>query len=197
MKHLLFFMITASFALQTILFAQPYSNDPSSQAGVQVPSAEGDANSNQSPIVDNTRPQKNELTLSILKPDAVRNRHIGDIISRFEDNGLHVVALKMVKLNRDQASQFYNVHRDRPFFNDLVNFMSSGPIVAMVLEGEQAVSKNRQLMGATDPRKAEKGTIRADLAESVTQNVVHGSDSLESARQEIPFFFESSEIYSY
>jgi nucleoside-diphosphate kinase len=147
-------------------------------------------------IVDNMPQRKVERTLSILKPDAVRNRHIGDIISRYEDNGLRVVAIKMVKLNPDQAAQFYDIHRDRPFFKDLVQFMSSGPVVIMVLEGDQAVSKNRQLMGATDPSKADKGTIRADFAESVSQNAVHGSDSLESANKEIPFFFKPNEIYS-
>lgn len=148
-----------------------------------------------STVIDNISEKNFERTLSILKPDAVRNRHIGDIISRFEGNGLRVVAIKMLKLNSDQASKFYSVHRDRPFFKDLVQFISSGPVIVMVLEGEQAVSKNRQLMGATDPNKAEQGTIRADYAESISQNAVHGSDSLEAANQEIPFFFRSNEIY--
>src|SRR5262249_35446320 len=133
--------------------------------------------------------QKIERTLSILKPDAVRNRHIGDIISRFEDSGLRIAAIKMVRLTPEQAAQFYNIHRERPFYKELVQFMSSGPVVVMVLEGDQAVSKNRQLMGATDPSKAEKGTIRAEYAESISRNAVHGSDSVESANQEIPFFF--------
>lgn len=137
-----------------------------------------------------------ERTLSIIKPDAVRNRHIGDVISRFEDAGLHVIAIKMTKLNAEQARQFYKIHRDRPFFRDLVDFMSSGPIVIMVLEGKNAVNKNRQLMGATDPLKADKGTIRADLADSVTRNAVHGSDSPTTAREEILFFFKPQDLYS-
>lgn len=140
--------------------------------------------------------QKIERTLSILKPDAVRNRHIGNIISRFEDEGLRVAAIKMVSLTPEQASQFYAIHRDRPFFPGLVKFMSSGPVVVLVLEGNQAIKKNREIMGATDPKKAEKGTIRADFAESVSQNAVHGSDSPEAARQEIIFFFKPNEIYS-
>ncbi len=197
MKHVFFLALVISFALQTVLFAQSTGHKPPPQLEVQVqrlPSNSQGAYSD-STLIDNTRPQKNELTLSILKPDAVRNRHIGEIISRFENNGLHVVALKMVRLNKEQAGQFYNIHRDRPFFSGLVDFMSSGPVVVIVLEGENAVSKNRQLMGATDPNKAEKGTIRADYAESMSENAVHGSDSIESARQEIPFFFKQNEIF--
>ncbi|WP_068467483.1 nucleoside-diphosphate kinase [Candidatus Protochlamydia phocaeensis] len=138
-----------------------------------------------------------ERTLSIIKPDAVRQDHIGDIISRFEHAGLHVAGIKMVHLNKNQAAQFYRVHRDRPFFPGLVDFMASGPVIVLVLEGDQAVAKNRQLMGATDPKKAEKGTIRADYAESVSQNAVHGSDSPEAAKEEILFFFRPNELYSH
>jgi nucleoside-diphosphate kinase len=146
---------------------------------------------------DELRPkQKIEWTLSILKPDVLKNRHIGDIISRFEDAGLRVAAIKMVQLTPEQAAQFYSIHREKPFFPELVQYMSSGPIVAMVLEGDRAISKNRELMGETDPRKAAKGTIRADFAESISHNAVHGSDSPESARQEIAFFFLPNEIYS-
>lgn len=140
--------------------------------------------------------QKVEKTLSILKPDAVKGHHIGEIISRFEDKGLHVVAIKMVRLNRAQAAKFYHVHEKRPFFNDLVNFMSSGPIVVMVLEGNRAINKNRSIMGATNPATAEGGTIRADFAKSITENAVHGSDSAEAAQEEIRFFFESDEVFS-
>jgi nucleoside-diphosphate kinase len=140
--------------------------------------------------------QKIERTLSILKPDALKNHHIGNIISRFEDAGLHIAALKMIKLTPEQVSEFYKIHRDRPFYPELVKFISSGPIVAIVLEGNNAVNKNRQLMGATDPNKAEKGTIRADYAESVSRNSVHGSDSLENANQEIEFFFQPNEIFA-
>lgn len=132
-----------------------------------------------------------ERTLSIIKPDGVNNHHIGEIISRFEKAGLRIADIKMVTLSKEQAEQFYQEHRERPFYQDLVKSMTSGPVVLMVLEGNQAVSKNRELMGATDPKKAEKGTIRADFAKDVTQNTVHGSDSPESARREILFFFPS------
>ncbi len=149
------------------------------------------------PQSDELRPnQKIERTLSILKPDALKNRHVGDIISRFEDAGLRVAAIKMIRLSSEQASQFYSMHRERLFFPDLVKYMSSGPIIVIVLEGNQAISKNRQLMGSTDPKKAEKGTIRADFAQSITENAVHGSDSPEAARQEIAFFFQPNEIYT-
>lgn len=137
---------------------------------------------------------KTEQTLSIIKPDAVKANHIGEIISRFEKNGLKIVGIKIVSLTKDQAGQFYQVHKERPFYSDLTDFISSGPVVVMVLEGDKAVTKNRQLMGATDPKKAEKGTIRADFAESVSHNAVHGSDSPESAVEEISFFFEPSEL---
>ena len=135
-----------------------------------------------------------QQTLSIIKPDGVANKHIGDVISRFEKNGLKVAAIKMVRMTPDQASQFYAVHKDRPFYHDLVSMMSSGPIIVMVLEGNDAVAKNRQLMGATDPQKAAVGTIRADFAKSITENTVHGSDSAESAETEIAFFFKPEEI---
>jgi nucleoside-diphosphate kinase len=137
-----------------------------------------------------------EQTLSIIKPDGVRNNHIGDIISRFEDEGLKVVALKMTRLSKEQAGQFYQEHKDRPFYNDLVQFMTSGPVVLVVLEGKNAVAKNRELMGATNPEKADRGTIRADFAESVTKNAVHGSDSQTSAKKEINFFFQPQDILS-
>jgi nucleoside-diphosphate kinase len=136
-------------------------------------------------------PIQKEQTLSIIKPDAVRNRHIGEIISRFEKEGLTIKALKTLNLSKEQAAQFYKEHQNRPFFNDLTQYMSSGPIVVLVLEGEQAIQKNRRLMGATDPSKAEKGSIRADFAESITQNAVHGSDSSEAAAAEILFFFHT------
>lgn len=135
-----------------------------------------------------------EQTLSIIKPDAVANKHIGDVIARFEKNNLHVAAMRMVKLSKEQAGDFYAVHKERPFYGDLVDFMSSGPVVVLVLEGDNAVAKNRELMGATDPKKANPGTIRADFAESMSKNAVHGSDSLENAKNEILFFFKSDEI---
>jgi nucleoside-diphosphate kinase len=135
-----------------------------------------------------------EQTLSIIKPNGVRDNHVGAIIERFEQNGLRVAAVKMVLLSKDQAQQFYVVHKDRPFYNDLVTSMTSGPIVAIVLEGDNAVAKNREIMGPTDPKKAPKGTIRGDFAVSITENAVHGSDSVESAKKEIPFFFTPSEI---
>jgi nucleoside-diphosphate kinase len=135
-----------------------------------------------------------EQTLSIIKPDAVANHHIGDIISRFEKNNLKIAALKMVKLDKQQAGDFYAVHKDRPFYGELVEFMSAGPVVVMVLEGDNAVSKNRELMGATDPKKADANTIRKDFAESISKNAVHGSDSLENAKTEIEFFFKPEDI---
>lgn len=135
-----------------------------------------------------------ERTLSIIKPDAVKKGVIGQIIARFEANGLRIAAAKKIWLGRQDAKAFYEVHKDRPFFGDLVDFMVSGPVVVMVLEGPNAVAKNRELMGATDPKKAEKGTIRADFAESIDANAVHGSDSLENAAREVAFFFSSREI---
>jgi nucleoside-diphosphate kinase len=137
-----------------------------------------------------------ERTLSIIKPDAVAKNVIGKIYSRFEDAGLKVIAAKMVHLSELEAGQFYAVHAARPFFKDLVHFMISGPVMIQVLEGENAILKNRELMGATDPSKAEKGTIRADFAQSIDANAVHGSDSPETAAQEIAFFFAGLQVYS-
>lgn len=137
-----------------------------------------------------------ERTLSIIKPDAVKKNVIGQICSRFEENGLKIVAAKMTYLTHNEASEFYAVHKDRPFFNDLIEFMTSGPVMVMVLRGENAVAKNRELMGATNPEEADAGTIRADFADSIDANAIHGSDSLENAAIEIDFFFDSEEIYS-
>ncbi|CCB80229.1 Nucleoside diphosphate kinase [Helicobacter bizzozeronii CIII-1] len=128
-------------------------------------------------------------TLSIIKPDGVKKKIIGKIITRFEEAGLEVVKIKRMHLSTTQAQDFYAIHKDRPFFKDLIAFMTSGDVVVMVLEGEGAVEKNRKLMGATDPKKAEPGTIRADFADNIDANVVHGSDSPENAKQEIAFFF--------
>lgn len=135
-----------------------------------------------------------ERTLSIIKPDAVAKGVIGKILDRFESNGLRVAATKKIQLSRTDAEAFYAVHSERPFFKDLVEFMISGPVVVSVLEGESAVSKNRKLMGATNPKEAEAGTIRADFAENIDANAVHGSDSLENAAIEIAFFFSTREI---
>ncbi|MCZ4064010.1 nucleoside-diphosphate kinase [Oxalobacter aliiformigenes] len=135
-----------------------------------------------------------ERTLSIVKPDAVAKNVIGKIYSRFEDAGLKIVAARMVQLSRPEAEGFYAVHKERPFFNDLVEFMISGPVMVQVLEGENAIAKNRELMGATDPKKAEKGTIRADFADSIDANAVHGSDAPETAAVEIAYFFPSMQI---
>ncbi|HTP40532.1 MAG TPA: nucleoside-diphosphate kinase [Steroidobacteraceae bacterium] len=135
-----------------------------------------------------------ERTLSIIKPDGVAGNHIGDIYRRFESQGLRIVAARMLQLSQAQAEAFYGVHRERPFFKDLVKFMTSGPVIAQVLEGEGAILKNRDIMGATDPKKADKGTIRADFAQSIDANVVHGSDAPETAAVEIAFFFSGTEI---
>ena len=137
-----------------------------------------------------------ERTLSIIKPDAVGKSVIGKIYSRFETNGLKIVAARMAWLSRQEAEGFYAVHRERPFFGELVDFMVSGPVMVQVLEGENAVAKNRELMGATDPKKADKGTIRADFAASIDANAVHGSDSAENAQIEIAYFFPSCQVYS-
>ena len=137
-----------------------------------------------------------ERTLSIIKPDAVAKNVIGKIISRFEAAGLKMVAGKLVHLSRSEAEQFYAVHSARPFFKDLVEFMISGPVMIQVLEGESAIAKNRDLMGATDPKKAEKGTIRADFAASIDANAVHGSDAAETAAVEIAFFFAGMNLHS-
>lgn len=136
-----------------------------------------------------------EQTLSIIKPDAVAANHTGEIISRFEKAGLRIAAIKMQKLSNEQAKAFYAIHSERPFFNDLTTFMSSGPSVAIVLEGPNAVAKNREIMGATDFKKADKGSLRADFAQSITKNAVHGSDSIENAKTEIAFFFKPNEIF--
>jgi nucleoside-diphosphate kinase len=135
-----------------------------------------------------------ERTLSIIKPDAVAKNVIGEIYARFERAGLKVIAARMMQLSEADAQGFYAVHKERPFFKDLVKFMISGPVMVQVLEGDNAIARNRELMGATDPKKADKGTIRADFADSIDANAVHGSDSAENARTEIAFFFASSEL---
>lgn len=142
-----------------------------------------------------TTTRTKEQTLSIIKPDAVGQNQIGNIIEYFERDGLSIVAAKMVHLTDEQAKKFYAVHKDRPFFQELVDFMTSGPVLVMVLEGENAVVRNRTIMGPTDPSKAPSGTIRADFATSIERNAVHGSDSPETAKDEIEFFFKSAEIH--
>jgi nucleoside-diphosphate kinase len=137
-----------------------------------------------------------ERTLSIIKPDAVAKNVIGQIYSRFENAGLKVIAARMVQLSRAEAEGFYAVHRERPFFKDLVDFMISGPVMVQALEGDNAIAKNRDLMGATDPKKADKGTIRADFADSIDANAVHGSDGPDTAKIEIAYFFPSLNVYS-
>ena len=137
-----------------------------------------------------------ERTLSIIKPDAVAKNVVGQILSRFEGAGLKIVAARMMQLSQADAEAFYAVHKARPFFGDLVKFMISGPVVVQVLEGEGAILKNRDLMGATDPKKADKGTIRADFADSIDANAVHGSDSAENARTEVAYFFPACEVFS-
>jgi nucleoside-diphosphate kinase len=135
-----------------------------------------------------------ERTLSIVKPDGVGRNLIGDVYRRFEQVGLQVVAARMMRLSQAEAEGFYAVHRERPFFKDLVRFMTSGPVMVQVLEGENAIAKNREVMGATDPKKAAKGTIRADLATSIDENIVHGSDAADTAAREINYFFREIEI---
>jgi nucleoside-diphosphate kinase len=137
-----------------------------------------------------------ERTLSIIKPDAVAKNVVGQILARFEGAGLKIIAARMMQLSKADAEAFYGVHKARPFFNDLVSFMISGPVMVQVLEGEGAILKNRDLMGATDPKKAEKGTIRADFADSIDANAVHGSDAAETAANEIAFFFPGLQIHS-
>jgi len=137
-----------------------------------------------------------ERTLSIIKPDAVAKNVIGKIYSRFESNGLKIVAARLMHLSRAEAEGFYAVHKERPFFKDLVDFMISGPVMVQVLEGESAIQKNRDLMGATDPKKAEAGTIRADFAESIDANAGHGSDGPDTAKVEISYFFPAMNVYS-
>ncbi len=138
---------------------------------------------------------KTERTLSIIKPDAVAKNVVGQILARFEAAGLKIVAARMAHLSRGEAEAFYAVHKARPFFNDLVNFMISGPVMIQVLQGEGAIAKNRDLMGATDPKKADKGSIRADFADSIDANAVHGSDAAETAAGEIAFFFPGMNVY--
>ena len=135
-----------------------------------------------------------ERTLSIVKPDGVARNLIGEVVRRFEGKGLKVIAARMLRLSREQAEQFYEVHRERPFYGSLVRYMTSGPVMAQVLEGENAIVANRDIMGATDPKKAAPGTIRADLAESIEANVVHGSDSPDTAAREIGFFFSGIDL---
>jgi nucleoside-diphosphate kinase len=137
-----------------------------------------------------------ERTLSIIKPDAVAKNVIGQIVARFEQAGLKVIAARMMQLSREDAGRFYGVHKERPFFKDLVDFMVSGPVFVQALEGENAIQTNRDLMGATDPKKADKGTIRADFAESIDANAVHGSDAVDTARNEIAFFFPEMNVHS-
>lgn len=137
-----------------------------------------------------------ERTLSIIKPGAVRDNHIGGIVAKFEAAGLRVVAQKMIRMSAAQAGDFYGVHRDKPFFGELVEFMTYGPVVVQVLEGDNAIQSNRDVMGATNPANAAPGTIRADFATSITENAVHGSDGPETARTEISFFFKDGEIFS-
>jgi nucleoside-diphosphate kinase len=138
-----------------------------------------------------------EQTLSILKPDAVSKNVIGEIYSRFEKNGLKIIAAKMKHLSKSEAEGFYAVHKERPFFNDLVKFMISGPVMIQVLEGDNAVIRNRDIMGATDPKVAASGTIRSDFADSIDANAVHGSDSIDNAKIEIAYFFPQTEVYSH
>jgi nucleoside-diphosphate kinase len=137
-----------------------------------------------------------QRTLSIVKPDGVRKGVVGEVVRRFETAGIRIVAMRMLRLTRPEAEGFYAVHRERPFFGSLTDFMSSGPIVVMVLEGENVIARNRELMGATDPKKADRGTIRADLADNVEQNIVHGSDAPETAAMEIQYFFSQLDVVS-
>jgi len=137
-----------------------------------------------------------ERTLSIIKPDAVSKNHIGEILTRFEKGGLKIIGAKMLFLTKEQSEGFYAVHKGKPFVNDLIAFMISGPVLISVLEGENAIEKNRELMGATNPKDAKKGTIRADFADSIEANAVHGSDGVETAKTEIAFFFSDDELFS-
>ena len=146
------------------------------------------------PRIEKNCTEKKERTLSIIKPDGVKDNVIGKIIAKFEEQGLKVVAAKLVHLSKDQAAKFYAVHKDRPFFGELVDYISSGPVFVQVLEGENAILKNREIMGATDPLKAAAGTIRKEFGKSINANVVHGSDAMETAKCEIHFFFSKLEI---
>ncbi|MBA3238529.1 MAG: nucleoside-diphosphate kinase [Parachlamydiaceae bacterium] len=136
-----------------------------------------------------------EQTLAIIKPDAVAADHIGQIIARLEKNGLHVIALKMAHITKPQAEEFYAIHKERPFYKDLVTFMSSAPVVLIALEGENSVAKNREVIGATNPKEAAQGTIRADFARSLSENAIHGSDSVDNAKNEVAFFFSANELF--
>ena len=136
-----------------------------------------------------------EKTLSIVKPDGIRKNIVGEVIKRFELDGLRIAALKMIKLSKDEAKRFYIVHKEKPFYNSLTSFMSEGPIVVMVVEGEQAITRVREIMGATNPQDAKPGTIRSDFASDVEHNIVHGSDSNDSVAYEIPFFFSSLDVF--
>jgi len=138
---------------------------------------------------------KIERTLSIIKPDGVEKGVIGEVLSRFESAGLRIAGMKMIHMTQEDAGGFYIVHKDRPFYGDLKEYMSSGPVVVLILEGEEAISRNRDIMGATNPKEAKTGTIRADYAESIERNIVHGSDSPESASFEIPYFFGEGEVF--
>ena len=138
-----------------------------------------------------------EKTLSIVKPDGIQKHLIGEVVKRFENNGLKVVGLKMISMNKKEAEGFYAVHRGKPFFESLTTFMSSGPCVVMVLQGEEAISKTRELMGTTDPKQAKKGTLRHEFAANIERNIVHGSDAPETAAFEIKYFFNSLEIFDY
>lgn len=135
-----------------------------------------------------------ERTLSIIKPDGVGKNLIGQVIARFEKEGLHVVGAKMIHMDKTQAGEFYAIHKGRPFYDDLVSFMTSGPVVVMALEGENAINKNREIMGATNPAEAAKGTIRGDFAQTIDENMVHGSDGPDTAAVEVPFFFSDKEL---
>jgi nucleoside-diphosphate kinase len=143
----------------------------------------------------NTNTQTLEQTLAIIKPDAVGQNQIGNIIEYYERDGLSIIAAKMMHMTPEQAKSFYAVHKDRPFYQELVDFMISGPVLVMVLEGDSAIAKNRRIMGATDPSKADPGTIRADFATSIERNAIHGSDSAETAKHEVNFFFKHNEIF--
>lgn len=171
--------------------SQNFAQDNRNFANQPQSSMSTTQNTNQQPVQ-----QRAERTLAIIKPDAVSGNHIGEILSRFEQSGLRIAGIKMANLSKEQASQFYQVHRDRPFYPELVDFMSSGPVIVLVLEGDNAIAKNRQIIGATDPKKASPGTIRADFAESVGRNAIHGSDSPEAAQTEIFFFFRPNELYT-
>jgi nucleoside-diphosphate kinase len=205
MKHLLF-IVFVTVVIQLDISAQNGNSDSFQQIEIttQVQPSKSDNSSaadganyqpKDSGTIDHTIAQKMEQTLSIIKPNAVRNRHTGDILLSLENKGLHIVGMKMVELTPQQAAQFYQVHQNRPFFQDLVTFMSSGPIVVVVLEGTNAIAKNREIMGATNPAEADEGTIRAKFGTSITENAIHGSDSPETAREEIQFFFQKDQIF--